>query len=403
MKKNKLSLGDFGEQIVNSLVDSQFTKYISFPNPKTKSNAQIADNLIWLNHDAILIEVKTRTKGKTSIEKWARSRIQDGVTQLTKNYKKIKNGEVINLHNKYFDVPLDNSGLSRILGLVILTHEEDLSILPSESEKEIYKKDIPIQALSIKDLRNISKEIDTLQDLIWYLIDRYNYVKNNDIHTGCELEPLGYYYSNKYSFPDKKVDFTKTSYWKNYQKDFENEIVARNKENLASEWIDMLENTFTKHRKLHEGLPKGLFFIWEFGSLPRRYRTEIGQKMDLVQGWFMQDKSERKFAYQNGKTSNWHIFFYMRGNDEQIIRRLNELVRLKQIAEVHKNNFEYAVYGVGFKVSVLEPPTLMGLVYSTFDRDEAIIDKKYSNTELQKALSIWGHGKEIPLQEFPDR
>lgn len=402
MKKNKLSSGDIGEHIVNSFVDSQFTKFISFPNPKTKNHAQVADNLIWLNRDTILIEVKTRTKGKTSIEKWARSRIQEGVVQLTKNYKKIQNGEVINLHNKFFNVSLDNEGLSRILGLVILVCEEDLSIFPSESEKEIYKQDIPIQVLSIHDLRIISKEIDTLQDLIWYLFDRYNYVKNNDICTGYELEPLGHYYSNQYSFPIKKVDFTNTNYWKNYQKDFKSKIAARNEENQASEWIDKLESAFTKHRKLHDGLPSGLYFIWEFGSLPRRYRTKIGKKMDLVQEWFLQDKIERKFSYQNRKTGNWHIYFYMRGSERQIERRLNELVRLKQIAEVHLKNFQYAVYGVGFKVSVLEPPTLMGLVYSTFDRDEAIIDKKYSNTELQKALSIWGHGKEIPLQEFPD-
>lgn len=403
MKMNSKRLtGDRGEQIINSYVDNQFTKFISFPNPKTKNRAQLADNLIWLNHDAILIEVKTRTEGKTTIEKWARSRIQEGVTQITKNYKKIQNGEVINLHNEYFNVALDNSGLTNILGLIILVHNEELSILPSESEEHIYKKDIPIQVFSIQDLENLSKEIDTLQDFLWYLLVRYKYLKINDIHTGCELEPLGYYYSNNYSFPDKKVNFSKTNYWDNYQKEYKEKITARNEENKASEWIDIIESNFTKHRKLHEGFPAGLFFIWEFGSLPRRLRTMIGKKLDSVQEWFLQDKSERKFAFQNGKTSNWHIFFFMRGNEQQIERRLNELVRLKQIAEVHINNFQYAIYGVGFKVSVLEPPTLMGLVYSTFDCDEEILNKKYSNTELKKALSIWGHGKETSLQEFPD-
>lgn len=173
-------------------------------------------------------------------------------------------------------------------------------------------------------------------------------------------------------------------------------------ENKASEWIDNLESAFVKHRKLHDGLPSGLYFIWEFGSLPRRFRTEIGRKMNLVQEWFLQDKIERKFSYQNGKTGNWHIYFYMRGSEKQIERRLNELVRLKQIAEVHLKNFQYAVYGVGFKVSVVEPPTLMGLVYSTFDCDEEILKKNYSKKELQKALTIWGHGKEMPLQEFPN-
>lgn len=394
--------GNVGEQILNNFVDKKFTKLISFPNPKTKSKAQLCDNLIWLNYDAILIEVKTRTKGETTINKWARSRIQEGVTQITKNYKKIKNGETITLHNRYFDVTLDNDSLTNILGLIILIHDEELKILPSESEKEIYNKEFPIQVLSIKDLNQLSKEIDTLQDFIWYLMDRFNYLKKYDISTGCELEPLGHYYANEYSFPIKKVDFTQTNYWINYQKDFKEKIAARNEENKSSSWIDILENNFTKHKRLYEGLPEGLFFIWEFGSLPRRYRTKIGKKFDSVRTWFNDGKIERKFAYQNGKTTNWHIFFFMRGNDEQIIRRLNELVRLKQIAEVHQKNFQYAIYAVGFKVSVLEPPTLMGLVYSTNDCDSDILEKKYSNDELEKALAIWGDSKEELLTEFPN-
>ena len=403
MNKSKNIIdGNKGEQIINSFVDRKLTELISFPNPKTKNGAQIADNLIWLNRDAMLIEVKTRTKGKTSIEKWARSRIQEGVTQITNNYNKIQNGEIINLHNRYFNVVLDNSGLSRIVGLIVLVHDDDLSILPSESEINIYKKEIPIQVLSIQDLKNLSKEIDTFQDFLWYLISRYEYLKNCDINTGCELEPLGHYYSHKYSFPKNNVDFSKTNYWKIYQEEFKDKIIARNEENKASGWIDILETNYTRHRKLHDGLPTGLYFIWEFGSLPRRYRTMIGKKMDSVRSWFDKEVVERKFAYQNRKTGNWHIFFYMRGNERQIEKRLNELVRLKQIVEVQLKNFKNAIYGVGFKVSLLEPPTLMGLVYSTFDRDESIINKHFTKVELEQALSYWGQGKEIPLKEFPD-
>jgi len=393
--------GTDGEKIVNSFIDNRITKLISFPNPKTKDKAQVCDNLIWLNHDALLVEVKTRTKGNTPINKWARSKIQEGVKQLTRNYKRIKNGERITLHNDYFDIDLDNKGITRILGLIILVHDEDFNILPSESESNIYKKDLPIQVLSIKDLEQLSNEIDTLQDLIWYLMDRYNYLKKYDISTCCELEPLGHYYSNKYSFPKDRIDFTRTEFWSKYESEFKENIIAREDEDKASIWIDILEENYSKYRKLHDGLPKGLYFIWEFSSLPRRVRTIIGKKLDSVKEWFSQGKSERKFAIQNGKTSNWHIFYFMRGNEEQIVRRLNELVRLKQIAEVHLKKFQYAIYAVGFKISVLDPPTLMGLKYSTFDCDKDILEGKYSSKELAKSLTIWGHGKELPIKEFP--
>lgn len=258
MKMNKTNSdkmsGAEGENIVNSFIDKKLTKLISFPNPKTTDKAQVCDNLIWLNHDALMVEVKTRTEGETSIDKWARSRIQEGVTQLSRNYKKIKNGERITLHNRYFDVTLDNDGLTNILGLIILVHDEEFKILPSESEKEIYNQDIPIQVLSINDLNHLSKEIDTLQDFIWYLMDRFNYLKKCDISTCCELEPLGHYYANEYSFPKECVDFTRTNYWITYQKDFKEQIITRDDEDKATVWIDILESNYSKYRKLHDGL-----------------------------------------------------------------------------------------------------------------------------------------------------
>ncbi|GAG16408.1 unnamed protein product, partial [marine sediment metagenome] len=259
-----------------------------------------ADNLIWMNRVVILIEVKTRTEGSTTIQNWARSRIEEGVEQIITNYERIKNNEIINLHNEYYNVQLDCKEVSRIIGIIVLVPDEELNILPSECMGEIYNSPLPIHVFTINDLYKLGKEIDTIIDLEWYLQDRYNFINEfNDIPTDCELEPIGYYKANEYQLPRIKTDFCNSNFWDKYTRNFSEQIRARNRENEASGWIDNLESVFIEQRRLHLNIPLGLYFAWELGSLPKRFRTIIGQKIETVQAWFQQGNTSRKFAYRN--------------------------------------------------------------------------------------------------------
>lgn len=396
-------LGSIGENLLNNLVDNNYTKIFTFPNPRTESGAQVADNIIWMNRLVILIEVKTRTEGPATIQNWARNRIEEGVKQIKKNYKRIKNNEHINLHNDYYNVKLDSENVTRIIGLIILVPGEQLEIYPSDYVNNIYKLPLPIHVLTIEDLRNITQEIDTVTDLEWYFHDRYKYINQyHDIVTGHELDAVGHYKANEYKFPESITDFHQSNYWKKYITNFKERIDARDRENLASEWIDNLENIFIEQRGLIYDIPLGLYFAWELGSLPRRFRTIIGQKIETVQDWFLKGHSSRKFAYRNEATGNWMLFYFLRGNTRQVDRELEKLVRLKLIVEVEKNQFEYAVFGFGSKISVLDPPMLMGLVSASFFSDEEISKGNYSDEELLEAQQLFGHRKEQSMKEFPD-
>ena len=73
-------IGSYGEKLVENFFDSKFSTSFSFPNPKTKDNAQITDVLIWMNRVVLLIEVKTRNQceGTASIaKKWGRTKQED--------------------------------------------------------------------------------------------------------------------------------------------------------------------------------------------------------------------------------------------------------------------------------------------------------------------------------------
>ena len=104
-----MNVGDIGEKLLSKFIDSNFSKTYSFADPKTKTNAQVTDVLVWLNRFALLLEVKTRdtSKGITSTENWARNQVQDGVEQLLNGYSKIIAKEQIFIHNDYFQTQLD--------------------------------------------------------------------------------------------------------------------------------------------------------------------------------------------------------------------------------------------------------------------------------------------------------
>jgi hypothetical protein len=52
--------GTLGEKLIANFFDTHSSRLFSFPNPKTNSNAEVADVLVWWNHAVLLVEVKTR-------------------------------------------------------------------------------------------------------------------------------------------------------------------------------------------------------------------------------------------------------------------------------------------------------------------------------------------------------
>ncbi len=100
---SQINVGEVSELLVQNFFDKYFSNVYSFRSPKTSSNAEVADVLVWLNRVAFLIEVKGRDTGKASIESWAKLRVTQGATQIVKNYNRFKAHEQVNLHNNYYN------------------------------------------------------------------------------------------------------------------------------------------------------------------------------------------------------------------------------------------------------------------------------------------------------------
>jgi len=392
-----------GERLIEEFFDVRFSNFFSFPNAKTKSNAEVADVVVWKNRTVFLIEVKTRDQGTAEIESWAKSRIHDGVEQIIRNHQRIEAKEQIFLNNRYYHTELDCEGVSQIIGLIVLVHDEDCDVLPTQAVSDIYKKSIPIHVLSIKKLVKMTDEIDTIPDLIYYLNDRYEYLKISDISINKELDVLGYYKSHSNKFPQIPLPFESKPYWKDYRAGMKAQIQAREVHNKYSLWLDKIENVFTEQRKLFSGYPFGLYYAWEIGSMSRRERAYLGEKLEKVQRWFEMGKSSRRFAWCNMATGNWLVFYFAKSDHQEIQKSLTRIVELKLIKEVHWESFDFAVYGFGFQVSVTDPPRLLGLATAiAVGADE--VKRKYSQKDLEDSQKAWGTPSTKSsrnIEEFP--
>lgn len=395
--------GELGERLVHQFFDSNLSKFYSFPHARNKQKAQVADLVVWLNRWLFLIEVKARDEGTSTLETWATWRIQQAVEQICRNHQRCEQKEEIFLYNDYFHVKLNHDGLSRHIGLVILAYDGVCNLSPTKAVPDIYERSLPIHVLSWQDLVSLRTEIDTGPDLFYYLQDRFEYVQNHDIPLGAEQEVIGYYKLHINSFPSEATDFGASAFWREYQEIMWDAIRQRELHNEYALFVDALEASFSDGRKLYDGLPVGLYFAWELGSLTRRARAYYGEKLSSVKQWFIDGKNTRQFAYQNPATANHHVFYFANSDERAIQERLLRLVELKLIKHVHIDDFQYAAYGFGFRVSKTLPIRMLGLASTIFVGSDEV--RGYSQNDLDEAMRVWGKQKHTSITqvlEFPE-
>jgi len=383
---NTLTKGQVGEQLIENFFDKNFSNIYSFASPKTKDNAEVADVLIWLNRKLFLIEVKTRSdEGTAPIESWGHSQIKKAHGQITKNFNRIKNNEQIFLKNNHYHTQLDNDGLVTVIGLIVLVSDEELKIEPSQYLPEIYDSEIPIHIITWRDLELMIKEIDTVPDFIYYLKDRFDYLKIAKVATGQELDLLGYYKAKLNKFPT--IAFNFNSQWEKYQNLMQDKIEIRNEHNNYSYFFDILEKEFRFQRKLLDKIPLGLYFAWELGNLSRREKASYGEKLSSVLNELPEEMTSRHFSFQSGSTKNWLLFHLVKSSKKFTDKELKKLCELKIIKEKDLNNFKFGVYAFSFEISDTCPHKILGINGAIMIGAESV---KYSEEDVQNALNIFG-------------
>jgi len=178
----RLRVGRRTELVLSYMLSPWFSGYWLFPNPKFRGK-EIADAILIWGDVAFIIQAKTR-EGIHSDLDWARSKINIEKRRINEWVALLKT-ESIPLRNKYRTIPFPKEEIKWYYGLIILNHHSEPyeidDILPLD-------KDVAIQAISLLDLSNLLKYINTPWDLINYFEARSRLSKVTPVRVHQEAE-----------------------------------------------------------------------------------------------------------------------------------------------------------------------------------------------------------------------
>ena len=179
-------------------------------------------------------------------------------------------------------------------------------------------------------------------------------------------------------------------------------IAERERHNRFAELYDHIVTLIPERRKLHHGLPTGLYFAWEMAATTRRQRAYYGEMLARTQRDFQDGRmADRRYALYNPATGNWLVFLFSKDGTQELCEKLIRAVDLKLIKEVAKSQFEYGVYGLGFQISQF-PLLRFSLCVATFNGAAEVAG--FTEEQLQEALTLWGSEsgtRRRTIEEFP--
>ena len=140
----------------------------TFVKPK-HAGEEIGDVIFAFGDTCFIFEAKTReSPGKTS-ESWIRSKIKEAAAQITTNYGKLSTGQIPHLRNSWrSEVKWDSLGIKHYFGIIVLMHSSE-PYDPRDISSEIFEKStIPLQAISLKDMADLMRLMNTPWDFVIY-------------------------------------------------------------------------------------------------------------------------------------------------------------------------------------------------------------------------------------------
>ena len=167
--------GSLAEQAAKSVVEAAFTSDFVFHRPKHLNGKELADLLVLFNDVAIVVQVKAEARVDSATPR-ARTRYDWAVKNLRKACAQTK-GALRSLESDWVapfthpfmgDVTFSKQKYPNRYGLVVLDHICE-PYEPYEHVSDIVDVPSRIQVLSLRDLWNLCRILDTPWDLVTYL------------------------------------------------------------------------------------------------------------------------------------------------------------------------------------------------------------------------------------------
>ena len=401
------------ERLFAELCIRKFLKGFVYHSPKCydPTEREVGDVVLWVRLFLIVFEIIWRDNKLGTNPRRFIQRIGEKREQLISDFKAFKNGNkkklMINENRERMEYDNQYFSDKSFCGVIIIDSDIPIGRMHFETMKKSLIQDFPIAIFTKNDFIYLTKEIDTIPDLAYYLHDRYGFLKkifaedtdfflNLDIRTEKNL--IAFYKMNEYELDyNKWQELKMTDIWDNYREHYKEKIQARDRENRDSfrvdELIDLLRNITSQGMNT-------LQHAFELASTTRRYRSQLAATLNDAFEKMAKGKRERFFSIENKITQCWQLFYFQYGGSyENFKKKVIELTRLKLIYRMKTDGFKYAVFAYAFrkteKVTGNESDSYFFFVDDA--RDTTISEDKY-----RKSLEYFSGDIRKRISEFPE-
>jgi len=164
----RMPVGNRTDDVLYYLLAPHLLGFWTFLNPKHKG--QELGDVIYIFGDVCLIfEAKARAKVGSADTRWIRERLKEGAAQICRNYQTLMSGAVPSLRNPWRgEVSWASLGVKHFLGIVVLMHDSE-PYDPRDLEPSLFSSaSIPLQVVSLNDLNELVKYMNTPWDFVVY-------------------------------------------------------------------------------------------------------------------------------------------------------------------------------------------------------------------------------------------
>lgn len=300
-----------GEKYVNELAFNSYLDYWCYPNPKDElgDKKEICDLLIIFKETLIIISVKNY-ENKGNYERYKKRVIEKSTNQLYGAERKLFNNdrEIRIKHHKRGVEIFDKNAIKNVFRITVNVGEQfefyELGdVIKNKGFVNIFNKDT---------FEKIIQELDTIPDLVNYLLERENLLKHYEQidFKSKERDLLAIYLRNIRKFPNdyykdgiEKITVDLTNAWEDYDK--HHRVLKKREQDKYSYFIDKL----VKNDIL--GIENGEKLGKELMSLTRIERRFISKALlTLIAKHQKNDEIELARRYLDFNDNFGYLFIY---------------------------------------------------------------------------------------------
>lgn len=402
------------ERLFADLCNRQYLKGFVFHSPKYNdpTEKEAGDVVLWVRNMMVVFEIVWRNPASDIKTKQFVKRIGEKRDQLNTGFSAYSlKGERIRLVNEEGNTikyQKDCFQSGNYVGVVVVDCDSNLEKIHYETYKKSLNLPFSNAILTKRDFLDLIVEIDTVSDLIFYLKDRFEFVKSIysrcpgiflDLNNKSERDLVGLYKMGENSFSGVGCnELLASNSWDLYRSMFCDKIKARDSENNRTKIIDDLIDLLLHN---HSNEESTLLHAWELGIRTRRER--VGFLADKISDAIERMKTgneQRQFAFYSQVTGCWSVFYFQYGEKQgELKKNLVNLTQLKLLKEIKENAFEHSVFGYGFRKSSIDTGNFIdeiNLCIEDAENYDEVSDERY-----EEAKRYFGKPNPKKIREFP--